>query len=58
MVDAVTWCQISKPNAAMEVLKSPGPMNFKASNAANAWDKWVAQFSNYFKASELKNKRC
>ena len=46
MVDVVTWCQISEPNAAMEVLKPPGPMNFKASNAADAWDKWAARFSN------------
>ena len=56
MVDAVTWCQISEPNAAMEVLKPPEPMNFKASNTADAWDKWAARFSNYFKAAELKKK--
>ena len=31
-------------------------MNFKASNAANARDKWAARFSNYFKVSELKIK--
>lgn len=38
----------------MEVLKPPGPMNFKANNAADTWDKWLAQFMNYFKAAELK----
>ena len=57
LVDAVTWGQICEPNAAMEVLKPPGPVNFKASNAADAWDKWAARFSNYFKASEPKKKR-
>ena len=45
-----------KPNAHMEVLKPPGPMNFKASDAADTWDKWAARFSNYFKAAELKKK--
>ena len=37
----------------MDILKPPGPMNFNAANAADAWDKWAAGFKNYFKAAEL-----
>ena len=40
----------------MEVLKPPSPMNFKAKNTADAWDRWEARFRNYHKAAELKKK--
>ena len=40
----------------MEVLKPPAPMNFKAQNCADAWDKWETRWCNYFKAAELGKK--
>ena len=38
----------------MEMLKSPGTMDFKSVNAADAWDKWDRRFRNYFKVAEMK----
>ena len=40
----------------MDVLKPPGRMDFKASNVADAWDKWSARFRNHHTAAELKKK--
>ncbi len=43
-------------SSKMDFLKPPAPMNFKASNVADAWDKWSARFRNYHTAAELKKK--
>ena len=40
----------------MEMLKPPGPMDFKPADVADAWDKWDRRFRNYFKVAELKKK--
>ncbi len=40
----------------MDKLPQPKGLNFKSTNLADAWDKWISRFKNYATAVELKKK--